>query len=129
MQAFLLIGLGGILGANLRFAVSGWAANRFGAGFPYGTLIVNLTGCFAIGLFLGLLTSRFHDDAEARWLVATGFLGAETTFSTFAYETVVLLREGAYAAALRNILGSTLLGLAGTALGLALADVVAGGAW
>ena len=61
--------------------------------------------------------------------MATGFLGAETTFSTFAFESVVLLREGAYAAALRNILGSTLLGLTGTALGLALADVLVGGAW
>jgi CrcB protein len=129
MHAFLLIGLGGIVGANLRYAVSGWAATRFGAGFPYGTLIVNLAGCFVIGLFLGVLTARFPDQTDARLLVATGFLGAETTFSTFAYESVILIREGTYGTAIRNVLGSTVLGLICTAIGLALADVVVGGAW
>lgn len=128
MHAFLLIGVGGIVGANLRYAVSGWAAARFGTGFPYGTLIVNLAGCFVIGLFLGIVTARFPDQTDARLLVATGFLGAETTFSTFAYESVMLIRDGTYGAALRNLLGSTALGLACTAAGLALANVV-GGAW
>ncbi|HKG26670.1 MAG TPA: fluoride efflux transporter CrcB [Thermomicrobiales bacterium] len=129
METFLLISAGAFVGANVRFVVSGWAANRFGTGFPIGTLIVNLAGCFAIGLFLGILTSRFDDDPEARLLVATGFLGAETTFSTFAYESVTLLRGGHYGPALRYVLGSTVLGLAGTAVGLALADLVTGGAW
>ncbi|HEY7031421.1 MAG TPA: fluoride efflux transporter CrcB [Thermomicrobiales bacterium] len=129
MHAFLLIGLGGIVGANLRFAISGWAAGRFGTGFPYGTLIANLAGCFIIGLFLGIVTARFPAETDARLLVATGFLGAETTFSTFAYESVILIREGTYGAAAKNIFGSTVLGLICTAIGLALADVVVGGAW
>jgi fluoride exporter len=129
METFLLISVGAIAGANARFVVSGWAANRFGTRFPYGTLIVNLAGCFAIGLFLGVLTSRFDDDREARLLVATGFLGAETTFSTFAVESVLLLRNGEYGLALRYLLGSTVLGLLATAAGLALADVLTGGAW
>jgi CrcB protein len=129
MEAFLLIGAGAFVGANVRFVVSGWAANRLGTGFPYGTLIVNLAGCFLIGLFLGVLTARFDDNVEARLLVATGFLGAETTFSTFAYESVVLLRSGEYGAALWNVLCSTGLGLACTAIGLGLADVVSGGIW
>lgn len=129
MDAFLLISAGAIVGANLRFVVSGWAANRFGTRFPYGTLIVNLAGCFAIGLFLGVLTSRFDDDREVHLLVVTGFLGAETTFSTFAYESVALIRGGDYGRALRYVLGSTALGLAGTALGLALAELVTSGAW
>jgi CrcB protein len=129
MDAFLLISAGAFAGANLRFLVSGWAANRFVTRFPYGTLIVNFAGCFVIGLFLGVLTARFGDDREAHLLVATGFLVAETTFSAFAYESVALLRGGEYGLALRYILGSTVLGLAGTAVGLALADLVAGGTW
>jgi CrcB protein len=129
MDAFLLISIGAFVGANVRFAVSGWAANRWGTAFPYGTLIVNLAGCLVIGVFLGVLSSRFDDNIDARLLVATGFLGAETTFSSFAAESVTLLRTGAYGAAVWYILGSTVLGLAATALGLALADVVTGGAW
>ena len=129
MERFLLIGVGAFVGANLRFAISGWAAKRSGGRFPYGTLIVNLMGCFLIGCVLGVLTARFDNDPEARLLVATGFLGALTTFSTFAYESVVLLRRGDSGAALWNVLGSTVLGLVGTAVGLALADVVTGGAW
>jgi CrcB protein len=129
MHAFLLIGLGGIVGANLRFAVSGWAAAKFGTGFPYGTLIVNLAGCFVIGLLLGILTSRFPGQTDVKLLAVTGFLGAETTYSTFAYESAILIREGAYGAALRNVLGSTLFGFLGVAVGLTLADIVVGGAW
>jgi CrcB protein len=129
MDAFLLISIGAVVGANARFLVSGLAANRWGTAFPYGTLIVNLAGCVVIGCFLGVLTSRFDDNADARLLVATGFLGAETTFSSFAAESVTLLRTGAYGDALRYILLSTVLGLTGTALGLALADVAVGGVW
>jgi CrcB protein len=129
METFLLISAGAIIGANVRFVISGWAANRFGTRFPYGTLIVNLAGCFVIGLFLGVLTARFHDDPEAHLLVATGFLGAETTFSTFAVESVLLLRNREYALALRYLAGSVGLGLLATAAGLALADILTGGAW
>ena len=129
METFLLISAGAFVGANVRFVVSGWAANRFGTRFPYGTLIVNLAGCFAIGLFLGVLTAGYHDDPGSHLLVATGFLGAETTFSTFAVESVLLLRNREYGLALRYLLGSVVLGLLATAAGLALADVLAGGAW
>jgi fluoride exporter len=127
MHAFLLIGAGGAIGANLRYLVSTWAAARFGTGFPYGTLIANLAGSFAIGLFYGVVTARFHDNVDARLLVATGFLGAETTFSTLSYESVALLRQADLAGALRNLLGSTLLGLACTGAGLVLADLLVGG--
>ncbi len=129
MQAFALIALGGIVGANLRYAVSLWAASRFGVDFPYGTLLVNLLGCFAIGLFLGVVTARYPAETNARLLVATGFLGAETTFSTYAADTVSLFRVGARERALVYLGASVLFGVALTAAGLALADVVVGGAW
>jgi len=126
---YLLIGVGGALGANVRYLVSTWAAGRFGTAFPYGTLIVNLAGSFLLGFFMGVVTVWLDADAETRIVVAVGVLGAETTFSTFAYETVALLRQGAYGAAVRNLLGSAILGILCAAAGLALADLVTGGAW
>src|SRR5438067_7305899 len=96
VRAFVLIGLGGVLGANARYLVSVWAANRWGVAFPYGTLLVNATGSFLIGFVLALVAARFGDSAEGRLLVVAGFLGAYTTFSTFAFETVALSRQRAH---------------------------------
>lgn len=116
VNSYLLIGLGGIVGANARFVVSTWAANRYGAGFPYGTFIINLTGSFLMGVVLTVAVMRLENSASVRFAFATGFLGGYTTFSTFAYETVVLVRQGDLRPALVNSLGSVLLGgLAATA--------------
>jgi fluoride exporter len=123
MRAFLLIGLGGALGANARYLVSTWAANRWGTAFPYGTLIVNVTGSFLLGCVLTVVVVRFGDDLDTRLLIATGFFGAYTTFSTFAFETLALTRQGGYLAATVNVLGTTLLALAGAAAGIALASL------
>jgi fluoride exporter len=125
----LLIGVGAFVGANVRYLITIWSVRHYGTAFPYGTVLANLAGCVVIGLFLGILTARFGNDIEARLLVATGFLGAETTFSAFAYESVSLLRNHQYRPAIWNILISTGVGLVGTALGLAFADIVTGGAW
>ena len=122
MGAYLWVGLGGILGANARYAVSTLAAGRLGGAFPYGTFVVNATGSFLISLFLTAVAD--HVGAEARLFVATGFLGAYTTFSTFAYETIDLARRAEVRAALSNALGSTAVGVAGAALGILLADVL-----
>jgi CrcB protein len=127
MSAFLLVSAGGFIGANVRYGISLWAARRFGAGFPVGTLIANLGGSFLMGFVLGLLAGRFGDDREARLLLATGFLGAETTFSTWTWETMALVREGRIRDAARNVLGSTGLGLVAVTLGLALAWLVTHG--
>jgi CrcB protein len=127
MSAFLLVSAGGFIGANVRYGISLWAARRFGAGFPVGTLIANLGGSFLMGFVLGLLAGRFGDDREARLLLATGFLGAETTFSTWTWETMALVREGRIRDAARNVLGSTGLGLVAVTLGLALAWLVTRG--
>ncbi|CAA9559773.1 MAG: Fluoride ion transporter CrcB [uncultured Thermomicrobiales bacterium] len=121
MRTFLLIGLGGALGAWARWALSGAIAARWGGTFPLGTFLVNASGCFAIGFFLTLVAARFGDSTGARALVATGFLGAYTTFSTFSFETVTLLRAGAGLTALGYVISSLLLGLAATAAGILLA--------
>lgn len=110
MNPYLIIGLGGIVGANARFLVSTWAANRYGAGFPYGTFIINVTGSFLIGVVLTLAAMRLENNSTVRFAFATGVLGGYTTFSTFAYETVMLVRQGDLRPALVNSLGSVLLG-------------------
>ncbi len=121
MRTFLLIGLGGALGAWARWAVSGAIAARWGAAFPLGTFLVNASGSFAIGFVLTLVAARSGDGADVRALVATGFLGAYTTFSTFSFETVALLRAGEILTALGYVAASLLLGLAATAAGILLA--------
>ena len=123
MQTFLLISLGAILGANVRYWVGGWAAERFGTAFPYGTLIINVTGSLVLGFFMTLVTDRFLVDPRWRLLVAIGFLGAYTTFSTYSYESVNLILKGQTWLGLVNLFGSSLLGagamLAGILLGKA----------
>lgn len=126
MREVLLVSVGGLLGANVRYLVSAWAAGRFGASFPFGTLLVNVAGSFLMGLLIGVLSARVGGEPAARLLLATGFLGAETTFSTFAYETAALGRAGARGAAARNVLANVAGGLAAAAAGLALASALTG---
>lgn len=124
MSAFLLVSAGGFVGANLRYGISVWAARRYSTNFPIGTLIANLTGSFLIGLVLGLLAGWFEDDRSARLLLATGVLGAETTFSTYTYETLALVRQGRIREAVQNYGGSLLFGLIAVAAGLLLAWLI-----
>ena len=71
-----MIGIGGILGANARYLVADWAAQRFGTGFPYGTFIINISGAFALGLFMAFLQDRALIHPNYRLFFATGFCGA-----------------------------------------------------
>lgn len=119
-MAFLLVAIGGVLGANARYVVSQWAAARWGAAFPYGTLAINATGSLLLGLVLALDAARLGNNPDVRLLVTTGFLGAYTTFSTFAFETVALGRQRDHWPAVANIAGSVALGLGGAALGVLL---------
>lgn len=112
------IGLGGLFGANARYWVGQWATGRWGAGFPWSTLLINVSGAFVLGFYLALVTERFTGRATTRLFVATGFLGAYTTFSTFSDETLNLLRHGAIAHAVAYVAASLLLGLAGVILGM-----------
>lgn len=119
----LAVAIGGAIGACTRYLVSGWAAGRFGAEFPMGTLIVNIVGCFIIGVFLTLTTERLIVSPYWRLVVAVGFLGGLTTFSSFGYETLRLVEEADILPAFLNValnlgvgLGATWLGIVGARL-------------
>lgn len=120
----LMIALGAAVGANLRYALSLWAARQSGADFPYGTLLINVSGSFAIGVVM-VLTRRVTNGDAWRPLLVTGLLGGFTTFSTFSYESYMLLIGGSWLAAGLNILASVGLGLIGVFLGVGMARLFA----
>ncbi len=93
LKQLLFVGFGGFLGAILRFLVSGWVQRMFSSSFPYGTLAVNGLGSLLLGFLMGLSEGNIVSP-QVRLLVGIGLLGAFTTFSTFSYETLMLLRGG-----------------------------------
>ncbi|MCS6878461.1 MAG: CrcB family protein [Geminicoccaceae bacterium] len=111
--------VGCFLGGIARYAVSGAVARRIGETFPWGTLVVNLSGAFAIGL---LARAPVLGDAGARAALLTGFLGCYTTVSSLALQTLFLWRAREWKRALLNLSGSALLGFAACGLGLALGE-------
>ena len=119
---YLAITFGAIVGANARYLVGSLVAQHLGAEFPYGTLLINVSGSFLIGLFLALVSNRFQVDPLWRLGVVTGLLGSYTTFSAYTYETAELLRTGAYLAGLVYLLGSVVAGLVAVFAGLALGE-------
>jgi len=121
---YLVIGIGGFLGANARYLVAGWAAQRFGTTFPYGTFIINVSGSFILGLFLVVVQERTFIHPNYRLFFAVGFLGAYTTFSTFTYESLRLLQDGSILLGLTNIFASVVIGLLGVVLGVVLGGLV-----
>src|SRR5262249_29690273 len=90
LETLLWIGIGGFIGANVRYLVSTWAADHLAKGFPWGTLIINFTGSSLLGMFTGWAGNHITLDPRVRLLVAIGFFGAYTTFSTYANESVGL---------------------------------------
>ncbi len=121
LNRYLLIALGAALGANARYLVGTWAGNHLGADFPYGTLIVNIVGSFVLGFLLTLGTERLQLSPEARLLLAVGFLGSFTTFSSYAVESMNLWRDAGLWRGLLNIVSNNLVGLIGAVLGATLA--------
>lgn len=117
MSRLLVIALGAALGANARYLVGLWAASRFGAAFPYGTLIVNIAGSLLLGFVVALATERLALSPQTRLLIVVGFLGSFTTFSSYAVESLALLRGGGFWSAALNILGNNLLALAAALAG------------
>ncbi len=117
MERFLLICFAGALGTGTRYLTTIWAAQRFGSAFPYGTLIVNLAGCFLIAFLLQLALAQGWSQA-VRGAVAIGFLGGLTTYSSFNYETMALAQQGSVAAAALNLGVTVVGGFASGALGL-----------
>jgi CrcB protein len=125
MERFLWICLAGAAGTGARYLIAVWAAQRLGSAFPYGTLLVNLLGCFAIaGLMHAALTLGW--PATTRAVVTIGFIGGLTTYSSFNYETMRLLAEGAPAAAALNLALTLPGGLMAGWLGLVTAREILG---
>jgi CrcB protein len=118
---YLVISLGGVLGANARYLLGNWIAARYGTGFPYGTMVINVSGSFVMGFFVVLVTERCVVHPNWWLFFAVGFLGAYTTFSTFSFESVALIQGGAWGLALANMIGSVVLGLVAVLAGMALA--------
>lgn len=94
LKTLLLIGSGGFLGSIARFGIQLWVLNIFHKPFPLGTLIVNVTGCFIIGIIWGFTQKPFEIGNSWRFFLATGFCGGFTTFSTFSMENITLLKQG-----------------------------------
>ena len=124
MDEIALVGLGGIFGAVARFLVGRWAARYVTASFPVATLFINFAGSLLIGFFLVWTTERVLADPRWRLLVAIGFCGAFTTYSSFAFETLKMYEQGAVRLALLNILGNNLAALAAVVAGAMLARKV-----
>jgi fluoride exporter len=114
----LLIALGATAGANLRYAVSRFAMRHLSPSLPWGTLIVNVTGSFILGFFLVWTSERVLADTHWRMLIAVGFCGAYTTFSSYSFETFSLVEQGHYTIAAGNFLGNNLLALLGVLAGV-----------
>ena len=119
LMKILLVMAGGSIGALSRYDVSLWAARLLGTRFPWGTLTVNLAGCFLIGLAFALAERGFSVmNPSMRLFFVTGYLGALTTFSTYGLETVNSLHEGTYIVVVSNFLANNVLGAALVILGM-----------
>lgn len=120
-MAYLWIALGAIVGASARYFLSGYAARAFLSTFPYGTLIVNITGSLVLGFFLIWTGERVLVDPRWRWLIAIGFCGSYTTFSSYAFESFAYMEQGQWLALTVNVVASNALCLTAVIAGAALA--------
>jgi fluoride exporter len=121
LQTVLLISIGAILGANLRYFVAQYVAARAGSSFPLGTLIINISASFILGFFLIWTTERVLADPRWRLFIAIGFCATYSTYSSYAFETFALFERGAFWMALLNVLVTNVICFLAVALGAALA--------
>ncbi|TCA30496.1 fluoride efflux transporter CrcB [Rhizobium leguminosarum bv. viciae] len=113
----LLVAFGGAIGSVLRYYVGQWALRLMGPAFPWGTLAVNVVGCFVIGVFAELIARKFNASVELRLLLITGFLGGFTTFSAFSLDAISLFERG------ETVAGSIYIA---ASVGFSMAAVIAG---
>jgi len=118
LDRYLMVLLGGATGSLARFMLGTAIMNRVGGRFPLGTVVINITGSFLIGFLMTMLSERWNPHPNVRLLLVVGFLGGYTTFSSFEWETIGLVRDGARWLGLLNMAGSVLLGYAAVWLGV-----------
>ena len=124
MEKWLYLIGGGILGTVARYVLAGAIYQKIGTDFPYGTLIVNLIGCFLIGFFDTIFQEKFLFSPVMRVFLMAGFCGAFTTFSTFMLETGNLIRDGEILRAFLNVMISVILGFIVFRLGVLLGEII-----
>lgn len=120
-MSYLWIAIGAVAGAGARYFLSRYVARVFLSTFPYGTLLINVTGSLLLGFFLILTSERMLVDPRWRLLVAVGFCGSYTTFSSYAFETFAYIEQGQWLLMGLNIIGSNVLCLAAVLAGAAIA--------
>ena len=120
----LWIAIAGALGTLLRYWLGGTVQRFAGGSFPWGTMVINVSGCFVFGLFWAFAVERFNISGELRIIVLLGFMGAFTTFSSFIFETMELLKDSEWLLAGLNMVGQNVLGLVGLFLGWTLGRMV-----
>ncbi|SHM28215.1 CrcB protein [Caldanaerovirga acetigignens] len=123
---YLYISIGGALGALARYILSAWLNDKITTDIPFGTLFINLTGSFLLGLLYSLSMNFIVSENIIKFFIMIGFLGAFTTFSTFSLETLIMLYEGSLKGALINVVSNVLGGLVATFLGINLINLIAG---
>ena len=124
MNRYVMIGIGGFLGAIARYQIAVMIQARVPAGFPWGTFVVNVSGCFIMGIVMTLLTERLIVNPEWRFLIPIGFIGAYTTFSTFAYELFQANTEGAWLVGGAYLAASVIAGYVALWAGVVLSRVI-----
>ena len=126
LRSLSIVAAGGAVGAVSRYVVSGLTHRIFSTGFPLGTLVVNTAGCLLIGFLLELATQTTLVSDSWRLALGIGFLGALTTFSTFGYETLELVKESQWTLAFANVAANLLIGLFSVWLGVVAARLITG---
>jgi CrcB protein len=122
LMPYLLVGLGGFVGANARFVVARLVGAAFETKFPLGTFVINISGSFLLGVLGTIIAQKLMPSSEAmRLALGVGFLGAFTTFSTFEFETNALLEDGSWLTATTNMFASLFVGLLAVRAGIVLA--------
>lgn len=123
LMPYLLVGLGGFIGANARFVVARFVGALFETRFPLGTFVINVSGSFLLGVLGTVAAQRLMPDSEAmRLALGVGFLGAFTTFSTFEFETHALIADGSWLTATTNMVASLFVGLLAVRAGIVAAQ-------